>query len=531
MLSTAIIIFREAFEIALILGVLLAATRGSCGRKRWVLSGLAAGTLGSMLVAYFAQSISQMAEGMGQELFNAAVLLLAAFLIGWTVVWMARYGRTMTQHFKEVGRAVCEGQKPLYTLGVVVALAVLREGSEIVLFIFGLSASGEAVPAIVSGSAIGALAGVAAGGVIYYGLIKISPKHFFSVTSWLLIFLAAGMVSQAAGYLSAGGFIPELVPQVWDSSAWLPESGWAGQVLHALLGYSERPSGIQLASYLITAGGIVSVLKWFGSAPQPKKSGAGTGQKMAAAVFIMLSAGLLAWPQDAHAVKRVYLPYVEKGELEIEHKGQYRWDDDEDIDGAQAYLFSVGYNFTDVWFSEVGVELAKARHHDTKAEVIEWENRFQISETGAWWADTGLLLEYEFALHGDDPDKIEGKLLFAKEVDVFLHALNVTLESELGGTELNDEGAEVDQEHDLEGGFSWSSRYRLRQEFEPGVEYHADFGSLEHGEDFEEQKHQVGPVVYGKIGPVKYDAGVLFGVSDAAADVELKWIVEYEFRF
>ena len=85
--------------------------------------------------------------------------------------------------------------------------------------------------------------------------------------------------------------------------------------------------------------------------------------------------------------------------------------------------------------------------------------------------------------------------------------------------------------NETEGGFAWSSRYRLNEHFEPGFEYHADFGGLNEGRTYQEQSHQTGPVFYGKVGPVKYDVGYLFGASDAAPQGMFKWILEYEWRF
>jgi len=265
MFSIAIIIFREILEISLIVGVLLAATRGLAGRSKWVWGGLGAGVLGAAMIAYFAEAISQAAEGMGQEIFNACILFLAAILIGWTVVWMRRFGRNLTQHFKDVGSAVIKGERPMYTLGIVIALALLREGSEIVLFTYSALVSGEPVIKILLGASLGAIAGTGVGVALYYGMIAISTRTLFSVTTWLLIFLAAGMVSQAVGFLQNGGFVPVMATQVWDTSYILPESSLVGNMLHVLVGYSSRPTGIQLISYILTLVSISAFLKFYGN--------------------------------------------------------------------------------------------------------------------------------------------------------------------------------------------------------------------------------------------------------------------------
>ncbi len=252
MFSIAVVIFREVFEISIIVSVLLAATRGMVGRRRWISSGIALGALGSVVLALFTEKLSGAMEGRAQEVFNACVLFAAAGMIAWTVIWMRVHGRHMADNLKRIGRAVAENEKPLHTLAVVAGLAALREGSEMVLFTFGFVASGQSAWQVTAGCVLGLLLGVFTGTALYLGLVKVSPKNLFSVTSFLLVFLAAGMVSQALLLLSSVGFVPEFGAAVWNTSSLLPENGIAGKFLHVLLGYCERPSGIQLAGYVLT---------------------------------------------------------------------------------------------------------------------------------------------------------------------------------------------------------------------------------------------------------------------------------------
>lgn len=265
MISFAIIVFREMLEIALILGVLLAATPGLAKRNRWIIIGCLVGIIGSLIVAAFSQRISDAMQGMGQEVFNATILLGTAILIAGTVIWMKTHAKAITQELKEVGRAVVQGQKPLYTIAVVVALAVLRDGSEIVMFTHGSLAAGQSIPSIVGGSIIGLVVGTVAGIGICYGLLKFATRFIFNLTSWMLILLAAGMVSQAIGFLSAAGYVSELISPLWDTSAIVAESSLIGGILHTLVGYSERPSGMQFLCYILTLIGISIVLKLYGN--------------------------------------------------------------------------------------------------------------------------------------------------------------------------------------------------------------------------------------------------------------------------
>ncbi len=252
MFSTAIIIFREIFEISLLLSVIMAATREIEGRWKIVLLGFTAGIFGASIIAFFANEISNMAEGMGQELFNAGILFAATFMIGWTVIWMSRHARELSNNIKKLGKDIVAGEATIYSMAVVIAIAVLREGAEIVLFIHGMIASKQSVVDISIGSAIGFAGGSIAGLMLYLGLIKISPKHIFSTTTWLLMFVAAGMASIGAGYLTAAGYFSSFANVLWDTSSILSEKGIAGSTLHILLGYSERPMQLQVIFYMAT---------------------------------------------------------------------------------------------------------------------------------------------------------------------------------------------------------------------------------------------------------------------------------------
>jgi high-affinity iron transporter len=220
-----------------------------------------AGAAGAGLVALFAQAISDAADGMGQELFNAGILFTAAGLIGWTVVWMQKHAREMAMQMKQVGQNVLAGEMPCISLSVIVGLACLREASEIVLFTYGMLVSGQAVATVLSGALLGLSIGTAAGVALYYGLLKIPARYALKVTSWMLMLLVAGLAAQGANFLVAAGYFAEWSDILWDSSWLLPEDGVVGQVLHTLVGYSAQPSAIQLVFYAATLGALVGLVR------------------------------------------------------------------------------------------------------------------------------------------------------------------------------------------------------------------------------------------------------------------------------
>ena len=501
----------------------MAATKGLAKRTQWVGIGIVLGILGAVLIAFFADAISQAAQGMGQEMLNATILLIAAALIGWTTLWMNHHGRELSQHFKAVGQAVIKGQKPMYTLTVVVALSVLREGSEIVMFTYGALVTGGKLYPLVMGGLLGTGTGVAVGMVLYYGLMKVPTKKIFSVTSWLLIFLVAGMVSQAFGYLTAAGRVPEIVPTVWDTSRLVSNSSFFGRIMRVLVGYTDRPSGIQILVYLLTIGGLAMVLKIYGqgTASQVKKH--------IAAVVIGLMCGI-SLSRSAYADKEVYSPYVVKGEWEAEAKGLYDSDHSKDKNAVQEYKNAVGYGVTDRWATELYGEFERQPQEDedgntrissTKFTHLEWENRYQLAEQGQYWLDAGLYFAYEIPMREKDPGQIEGKILLEKSLGQFTHKTNFIFNKEVGGGAF----------HGTEGVFAWSSRYRLAERFQPGFEYWIDFGEINKHLPYDEQSHQIGPAFYGRLTKnIKYDLGFLFGISRAAPDGEFKWILEYEWH-
>jgi high-affinity iron transporter len=250
MIGALIIVFREVIEAGLIIGIVLAATRGVSGRGSWIGLGALAGLLGAGLVAGFAGLISNSFEGMGQELLNAAVLCTAVAMLMWHNAWMARHGREMATEMFKVGEAVTAGKRPLTALALVVGLAVLREGSEVVLFLYGIVAGGTSGMALLTGGLLGLVAGAAFTGLTYVGLLAIPARYIFMVTSILITLLAAGMAAQAVQYFNAAGVVTAMGGVMWDTSDWLSQDSLLGRIMHALMGYNERPSELQVAVYI-----------------------------------------------------------------------------------------------------------------------------------------------------------------------------------------------------------------------------------------------------------------------------------------
>jgi high-affinity iron transporter len=268
MLAALIIVFREILEAGIVIGVVLAASQGVARRGRWIVFGIVGGVLGSGIVALFARRISNLFDGSGQELLNAAILGIAVVMLVWTIVWMAKHGRKMAAELTAVGHDVQEGKRPLAALAIAVGMAVLREGAEVVLFLYGVVTTGGESPAdIALGGAAGILLGAATSFVLYRSLVAIPLRYLFKTTGILISLLAAGLAAQSVGIIQSAGFVQLMSDPLWNTGRLLSDDSPVGDVLHTLIGYTAQPTGMQLTGYVLTLLAIIVL------------SGASTGQR------------------------------------------------------------------------------------------------------------------------------------------------------------------------------------------------------------------------------------------------------------
>jgi high-affinity iron transporter len=260
--AVALLVFREVLEAALIISIVCAATRGVPRRGLFVTGGVLLGIAGAVSVAFGADLIANLAGGAGQDIFNAAVLLAAVVMIGWHVVWMSSHGREMAREMLTVGGEVKAGSRSLSVLLTVVSLAVLREGSEVVLFLYGMAVGGIGAMGLIVGIALGVSGGAAMGFALYFGLLRVPLKHFFSITNAMLILLAAGLASTAAGFLVQSDLLPTWGNQIWNTSGLLSDDSLLGKTLNILVGYKAAPAGIQIVFFLATFSLLLIGVRW-----------------------------------------------------------------------------------------------------------------------------------------------------------------------------------------------------------------------------------------------------------------------------
>ena len=266
MIAALIIVFREVFEAGLIIGIVLAVTRTVPHRNQWIGGGVLVGVLAACLVAVFAGALSNLFAGMGQELFNAAILTIAVVMLTWHNVWMARHGGELAGELRAAGQAVVDGSKSLLALAIVVGVAVLREGSEVVLFLYGVVAgSDDSALSVALGGFIGLLLGALVCVLTYAGLVRIPTRKLFATTTVLIALLAAGMAAQAAAFLEKADWLTAMNNVVWDSAWLLSDASIPGKALHTLIGYTDQPTAMQLVVYVAILAVTFVLMRFYGA--------------------------------------------------------------------------------------------------------------------------------------------------------------------------------------------------------------------------------------------------------------------------
>ena len=274
MFAAALIVFRESLEAALFVGIVAAATRGLFGRGKWLGAGVAIGVVGALILAAMAPHVSSWFDGIGQDVINIAVLSIALSMLLWHCIWVATHSQEMAVHARRLGESVQQGQQRPWALLTAVALAVLREGAETVLFVAGAitggnSSFGDVAMAVLIGVSLGAGAGT----IIYAGLARIPTRHIFTTTNVLIAILAGSIASQLVKSLAQAGFLEQWTAPVWDTSSLLSPDSALGTLLHALVGYDATPSAAQLTSYLAVLALIYAgtkIMRRMHSPPPPR---------------------------------------------------------------------------------------------------------------------------------------------------------------------------------------------------------------------------------------------------------------------
>ena len=237
----------------------------------------------------------------------------------------------------------------------------------------------------------------------------------------------------------------------------------------------------------------------------------------------LLIVTLSLWLSVSYADPKVYSPYVKKGELAFENRGNTTIDDDDAIGGSQRHVFELEYGVTDWWKTALVSRLNKPGDGSLRYDSTAWENIFQLTEKDQYWLDAGLYLEYKFADESGVADKLETKLLLEKDIQGFINTLNLTFEKEVG----------EHREESVEFAYAWRTKKEIADDIALGIEAFGELGEIQNTKSPDEQEHILGPVFYHEIEigelEVNYNLAWLFGLTDESPDNTFRWQIEFEF--
>ena len=239
-------------------------------------------------------------------------------------------------------------------------------------------------------------------------------------------------------------------------------------------------------------------------------------QPLTALLCALATGSALAGPADY-----VFLPGVAYGEREIDFK--YGAAGKKDEPSQQAASLGVGYGATGWWFTEFYVKGEREGAH-SRFDAVEWENKFQLTETGKYPVDLGFILEFELPHDRNEGNEFRFGPLFQTEFDLVQLNFNPLLTNIARAVEGN--GTYF--------GYQWQAKYRWHQSFEFGAQGFGDMGRWNHLDPTSEQSHRLGPAIFGKYNlgggqAIVWNAAMLFGLTDASPDRNFRMQAEYEF--
>lgn len=259
------IVWRESVEALLVVGIIAAWLRAHpeavTGRK-YMWAGIATGLLAAFGLGAAILGLSEYFEGDQQDYFQLAMTSMAAVLIVQMVFWMRKHGRTLKRDI-ENGLASNTSQANWLGMLVLIAVAIAREGSETVVFLYGLGLSqqGEHLLSFSLSALLGFGLAFATFGLLQLGGRVFSWRAFFKFTEILLLLLAGAMLISSVEKLIALGWLPPLLDPVWNSSALLDDSATAGGLVASLTGYRAHPALTMVLAFVLYWLGIMYGLK------------------------------------------------------------------------------------------------------------------------------------------------------------------------------------------------------------------------------------------------------------------------------
>jgi len=224
----------------------------------------------------------------------------------------------------------------------------------------------------------------------------------------------------------------------------------------------------------------------------------------------------------ALAIDRIDSPNIEQGEFDLEYNGYRTFDSTDGKNNVQGHEITVSYAPLERWSTEIDGILDREFSQSAKLQALQWQNSFQFFGRGDMWVDSGMEIAYAATTQGHQSNEVEVKFLLEKDWGEFDHIANFGFTQEVGSNATG--GPDLM--------FLWSSRYKYSDHLQPGFEIQSDFGKTNESLSFQQQKHYIGPALYGDITEhVGYEAAYLLGVTDASSQSAVRMLVQYHTNF
>jgi high-affinity iron transporter len=260
-LANYLIGLREGLEAALVVSILVAYLVKSERRHLLPRIWLGVGLAVAVSLA-FGAALTFGPRGLtfkAQEAIGGSLSIVAVAFVTWMIFWMARAARGMAGELRGRIDVAAEGSR--WSLGVVAALAVGREGLETALFLWAATKAGtrETVGSVTPtwepllGAALGIATAVLLGYLIYRGAVRINLTRFFTWTGAFLILVAAGVLAYGVHDLQEARFLPGLGNLAFDVSDTVDINSWYGSLLKGIFNFSPATTKLEAAAWLLYA--------------------------------------------------------------------------------------------------------------------------------------------------------------------------------------------------------------------------------------------------------------------------------------
>ncbi len=251
MLGSLLITLREGIEAALIVSIILTylGRTGSRHAFKFVWLGTALAILASLVAGFVIYVMSINFSGQTEEIFEGSAMLLAAGILTWMIFWMRAQAVNIRDRLHTQIQGVLDKGSSL-GLVALAFVVVVREGIETTLFLFAASRIAGSPLLFTAGGILGLVLAVGVGYSVYKSTSRLNLRHFFNVTSVVLILFAAGLLAHGIHEFQEVDVIPALVEHVWDINHIIAEDSTYGQFLTAIFGYNANPSLVEVTAYL-----------------------------------------------------------------------------------------------------------------------------------------------------------------------------------------------------------------------------------------------------------------------------------------